>query len=318
LAGKVSELARAISAMPQRWQDALKGKGEIDLSAAVMNAKSQQLLIPDGLMSGVIKSVASKALGDAAHEIVESKWPKNITKSGFKGSIVHMDEPVLDIPSVIRTLAEMNSNTIRASDEGVSAKLHIYTAAEGNEKAAKKAGHGKGMETQARPLLMGMLKPAPFEIYAHLVGKSDKPVCTITTHKDKEGTLVWYLGAGVAERPKNASEREVFMDCRKAFKKFFPQTNFDLVQWATLPIDRIEGKSKKDGWMPDTPTIHEAGDVLYCWPTKLTFAPLLADNVIEKIQTRGLKPSGAISKWDHLSEAEIAETPWDEAQWKNY
>ena len=33
---------------------------------------------------------------------------------------------------------------------------------------------------------------------------SDKPVATITTHEAAGGELVWYLGAAVAERPRDA------------------------------------------------------------------------------------------------------------------
>ena len=318
LAGKVSELARSISAMPERWRDAMAGSGEVDLRAARMNADSQQLLIPDGFMGGIVKAIAGKTLGGGSYNIEPAAWPAGLKESGFSGSLLHMAEPVLDIPSVIRALAEPYKDSIRKSAEIPAAKLHIFTAAEGNLEAAQKYGQNKGLETQARPLLMGMLKPAPFPLYAHLVGKSDKPVCTITTHIDKDGAAVWYLGAQVAERRKDDDPQGIYEDALKAFKTYLPQTDFSSVKWAALPIDRIEGKSKTGGWLPDTPTIHETGDHLYCWPTKLTFAPLLADNVIEKIKARGIGPSGKATDWSHLSAVDYASAPWDQVEWTSY
>lgn len=319
LAGKVSELARSISAMPDRWRDALAGKGEVDLRGAKMNAASQQLLIPPGFMGGIVKNIAGKALGGGAHDIALSDWPDGLKESGFNGSLIHMAEPVLDIPSVIRALAEPYKESIRQSGEEIpNARLHIYTAAAGNLEAAKKFGQDKGLETQARPLMMGMLKPAPFSLYTHLIGKSDKPVCTITTHIDKDGALIWYLGAQVAERNKEEAPEKVYSAALKAFQTYLPQVDFSNTQWATLPIDRIEGKSKTGGWLPDTPTIHEADNHLYCWPTKLTFAPLLANNVMEKIRARGIEPSGSTSDWSHLLPVDYALPPWDHVTWTSY
>ncbi len=319
LAGKVSELARSISAMPDIWRDAISGKGDVDLSAAKINAGSQQLLIPGGFVGGVVKTLATKALGNGAHEIPQDNWPRDLPGSGFTGSLIHMSEPVLNIPSVIRALAAPYQDFIRRPDGAkIKAKLHIYTAAAGNMEAAQANGESAGLETQARPLLMGLLKPAPFPLYAHLVGKSEKPVCTITTHQCADGTLVWYLGAGVAERPKEDDPEHVYADALKAFHTYFPQIDFSGMQWAALPIDRIEGKSKTAGFMPDAPTIHEAGNHLYCWPTKLTFAPLLTRRITDKINARGIMPSQPKSDWSALPFPEYANPPWENAKWKSY
>ena len=84
------------------------------------------------------------------------------------------------------------------------------------------------------------------------------------------------------------------------------------MKWSVLPIDRVEGKSKTDGWMPDTPTIHSVDNVHYCWPTKLTFAPLLSDRLIEKI---GIEPSNTESDFSGLATVDYTHAPWDTATW---
>ncbi|MCB1650591.1 MAG: FAD-dependent oxidoreductase [Alphaproteobacteria bacterium] len=322
-AGKINKLAQSISAMPDLWRAALKGQGDTDLSAAHVNASSQYLLIPSGLMGGLIKLVTRQALGNNVHEVAPADWPEEIRQSGFKGSVVFMDEPVLDISSVIRALAEPYKDSIRQIDtpddpfgflerRNINPRHIIFSAAGSNHPIASASKQDHGLQTQARPLLMGMLKPAPYPLYAHLVGNSDKPVATITTHTDKDGALVWYLGGGAAERAKDAPPEEVYKAVRKGFAKYLPNVDLSQVQWAVLPVDRIEGKSGIDGWMPDTPTIHSHDNIHYCWPTKLTFAPLLADRLMEKIDT---PPSGHTTDWDFLPEVSYAAAPWDKAQW---
>jgi len=234
-----------------------------------------------------------------------------------------MDEPVLNIGSVLRALVEPYRSCIRKIDTpddpfSFLKKHEIYpqqiivTGAASNAVLASQVQHNDGLETQARPLLMGLLKPAPYELYAHLVGSSDKPVATITTHTTEDGELVWYLGGGVAERAKDAPPSEVYEAARKGFAKYLPDIDLSNVEWAVLPIDRVEGKSKTDGWMPDTPTIHSVDNVHYCWPTKLTFAPLLSARLIEKI---GIEPSRTQTDFSFLPSVEYTQTPWDKASW---
>ena len=322
-AGKINNLAQNISAMPDLWRAALNGDGDVDLSAARMNAESQYLLIPKGFMGGLVKLVTKQALGNNVHEVPKEQWPDEIKESGFKGSVVFMDEPVLDIASVIRALAEPYKDCIRKIDTpkdplGFLERHEIYpqqiivTAAASNAILASQVQHNDGLETQKRPLLMGLLKPAPYKLYAHLVGASDKPVATITTHETADSKLAWYLGGGVAERAKEASPEDVYEATRKGFAKYLPDVDLSNVEWSVLPIDRVEGKSKTDGWMPDTPTIHSVDIVHYCWPTKLTFAPLLSDRLIEKI---GIEPSKTESDFSELATVDYTHAPWDTATW---
>ena len=162
---------------------------------------------------------------------------------------------------------------------------------------------------------MGLMKPAPFELYAHLVGSSDKPVATITTHIREDEEMVWYLGGGVAEREKDAAPEAVYNAAIKGFQKYLPDIDLSQADWSVLPIDRIEGKSEIDGWMPDTPTIHSIENVHYCWPTKLTFAPLLAERLEEKIQ---LEPSTEHTDWSFLDTVDYTQTPWDTRTWTKH
>jgi hypothetical protein len=328
LAGKVNSLAKSISAMPDRWRAALNGTGEIDLRQARIAANSQQLLIPSGLLGGITKVVTQQILGRGAHVIPQDQWPDGLKENGFHGSVIHMGEPVLDIPSVISAIAEQHKDCIKNLDSGfrrddtghvvmdcngdtITAQKFIFTAASSNHDIAKSLGHDDGLETQIRPLLMGIMKNAPFPLYAHFVGASDKPVATITTHQTQDGNLIWYLGGQVAERNKESPPETVYTAIKTAFEKYLPKLKTSNLEFSVLPIDRIEGKSAAQGWLPDTPTIHECGNALYCWPTKLTFAPLLGDMIIERLRRDNIHPSGKHSDFEFLSQADLAKTPWN-------
>lgn len=322
-AGQVNALAKSISAMPDLWREALKGVGPVDLSAARVAASSQHLMIPSGFMGGLVKLVTKKALGGNVREVPLAEWPEDIRDSGFKGSVIYMDEPVLDVPSVLTALSEPYKDSIRVIDtpddplgflarHGIVPKKIIYTGAASNHAAATLNGDDKGLKTQARPLLMGMIRNAPFPLYAHCVGKSDKPVASITTHTMQDGSLVWYLGGGVAERDKDSNPDDVYAAAKDMMRKYMPDVDMSAFEWAVLPIDRVEGKSDTQNHLPDTPTVHKAGDSLYCWPTKLTFAPMLSDMIVEWLD---IEPSGKETDYSDLSPAPLSSTPWDDATW---
>ncbi|MGH1377673.1 MAG: FAD-dependent oxidoreductase [Alphaproteobacteria bacterium] len=328
LAGKVNSLAKSISAMPDLWRDALDGKGSVDLRSAKISAQSQQLLIPAGFMGGLTKLVTKKALGKTVHEIPHDQWSQDIKSSGFKGSVIFMGEPVLDIPSVIRALADPYKSSIKKITEeqasfpfdflknhNITPKRIIFTGAGSNHNIAKSNNHDDGLATQKRPLMQGMIKNAPFPLFAHLVGKTDKPVASITTHNMSDGTLIWYLGGGVAERSKESDPEDVYKDAISALNSYLPKIDLSNIEWSTLPIDRVEGKSKTDSWMPDTPTIHNTDDALYCWPTKLTFAPMLSDIILETLNSDNITPSQKQSDFSFLEDAQYSQTPWDRAIW---
>ena len=330
-AGKINKLAQSISAMPDIWREAMRGENEVDLTSAKMSAESQYLLIPKGLFGGLSKIVAKKALGKSVREVPKEDWPEDLKNAGFEGSAIFMGEPVLDIGTALRSLAEPYRDSIRKITEeeaaspfdfleknNIETQKIIFTSAASNQEIAEKSSHAKGLETQKRPLLMGFLKPAPFPLFAHLVGKTDKPVVTITTHKTQNGELVWYLGGGVAERSKDSAPEDVYSAAKQAFKTYLPDINLNKIEWATLPIDRVEGKSRTDSWMPDTPTIHHAGKTLYCWPTKLTFAPMLSDMLIKELEAGNITPSGEKTDWTFLPPAEYTTTPWDTATWTKH
>ncbi|MGQ0526733.1 MAG: FAD-dependent oxidoreductase [Alphaproteobacteria bacterium] len=300
IGGKISDVAKQISAMPATWLDHL----HTDFPAIKLAAASQQMLIPKGFAGALLKAITKNALGTHASESTPSE---DVRKAGFDGSAITLNEPIIDVLSVLRALAEPHKDRIRKLQPELKAKLYIHAAAEGNERADVKIFR--------LPVFMIMMKNAPFSLFAHLIGMSDKPVATITTAHTKDGALVWYIGGQVSEREKNSNPDDVLKDVKAALCKYLPDLDLSAAEWAFLPVDRIEGRAR-NGTLPDFPVIQEVGDHLYVWPTKLTFAPLLGVMIVKKLAERNVTPSGAQTDWSFLAPVDYADAPWDKVTWK--
>jgi hypothetical protein len=315
LGGKVSRVARTIAQMPKRWRAALETGEEVDLRQARVLAQSQQLLMPRGFVGGVVEVMTRKVLDDVTPCPPED-WPDGLHAAGFTGTAVNMNELVLDVPSIVQALAAPYADSIfpYTPEHAQGTRLTIHTAAAGNAQIAADKGADKGLKTQHRPLLMGLLAPAPFPLYAHLVGTGEKPIATITTHTKRDGSYVWYIGGSVAESTKDAPRKKLYKAIEKALLKALPDLDLSGVRWGAYPVDRVEGRSGSGIHMPETPTVHVVGDDLYCWPTKMTFAPLLSDDLLEHIERRGLMPREPMPEAGHAKPLPYTNPPWEEAQ----
>lgn len=328
--GSTNELSESISIMPDRWKKALKGEDEVDISRAEVTCETQYLYIPKGFMGGFLSLLTKRTMIGNAKDLPQSDWPEPIKQSGFNGRVVYMDEPVLNVPSVMKALCEPYQDGVRHYNEcefikSASGDIEkiiidghevivdqcIFTAASGNIEFAKRNGHDAGIETQHRPLLMGMMKNAPYPLFGHCVSASFRPAASITSHRADDGSWVWYMGAAVAEFTKEEDPNTVYDLARKAIHEYLPNVDLSEVEWSVYPVDRVESKTTT-GWIPDTPTIHSVGNAHYCWPTKLTFAPILGDLMGDKISG---KPSQEKTDWDFLKKAEYKPAPWDDTKW---
>ena len=67
------------------------------------------------------------------------------------------------------------------------------------------------------------------------------------------------------------------------------------------------------GKRPDDVFVETGNSVSVCWPTKLAFAPRLANKVIAQIHEQGINPSDeqVLPSW---KQAEVARLPWQEEE----
>jgi hypothetical protein len=133
---------------------------------------------------------------------------------------------------------------------------------------------------------------------------------------------VWYIGGQIAEDGVGRSPAEQIDAARSAVAECMPWLSLPAeAGWATLRIDRAEGVPVSSGLLPglrpDLPVVARAGRAIAAWPTKLAFAPLLADGVARELEAAGVSPRADGALNPALPAPPVAEHVWDrgEIEW---
>ena len=271
----------ALSGMPTRWLNCLGGEGEADLRNTRVLCEHQVL----NFNNSVVGSFATKLMFGQVTPTSNGEY--------------ELDEPVLDVKSLLDNLQSLNSEYIYQC-EPVKHRLAIYTAGTGNE--------SPNLNTQRRPLRMIMVRGMPHKEYTHYVGTSSKPLATVTTH-ELNNEFVWYIGGEVAEEAINKFVPLKF--AKQRMEIIMPRTAWSNRLWAFHDVNRAE-----PAWgltLPSRPTIVTNGDTCVAWPAKLAFAPVLADEVVKWVLTKDIAPKRSYSL--ALPKPLTAKYPWETADW---
>lgn len=216
-------------------------------------------------------------------------------------------EQVIDMKSLLASLRDSADGRVHLG-RAEPASVTIYAAGLGNEAVARK--------TQRRPLRLFMVRPSPFAepVYCHWLGVGEKPMMTVTTHY-LSGEMVLYLGGGVAELAVGMSDGGALEWAARETEARFPGHEWKKRQWAIHDVDRAEPEN--GGKLPDGPRIEQTGNVWTAWPSKLALAPVLADMILDRLGTEGIRPSGTQTALAlALPVPPIAAYPWETACWR--
>lgn len=299
LTGKLTGSAQQIKAMPELWQQCLSGDGEIDLSTVNVLSQSQYLWSPGSLSADLTTFFASKSLSSRVKKIADEQRPEAFQHQDFKGSLYQLHEPVLEVASLLQVLATpVKENIIQAdlseakwhkengqatsvelADVKIEADRFILTAGEANQQL-QEALELKKPKMQLRPLHMAYVKGQLPECFAHCMHAGTKPRITITTYQVND-EQVWYLGGDIAETGVDRNSDEQKQAVIKELSLLMPWLDFSSIEIGSFFINRAEAK-QRFGRRPELPSVTVNGNVVSAWPTKLAFAPLLANQVIEK------------------------------------
>lgn len=340
LNGIVSSAAETIAEMPKVWNDCLHGKGVIDLSHVPILSKHQYLFSTGSIVSKLAGFFSGLVLKGNVQTLEANDFPTVFHHPEFKGQVYSLEEMVIDVNALVRELVKPNQdaiykvdplseNNLNFDDNGnlksitiqvaplepieLQAQRFVFTAGCGNEIVLNKLATTT-VKMQRRPLHMVVVKTElPYSVYAHCLGLGATPRITITTHKASDGKMVWYLGGQIAEEGVSRSAEEQIQVTKDELSALFPWLDFTTAKFATFIVDRAESQ-QPDGKRPDTCAAKEVANMIIAWPTKLAFAPKLADQIIETIQrsdmhhnhsdTRELRawpiPAFAKPVWDEL------------------
>lgn len=328
--GKVTGHAASLSEMPQRWQDCFDGCGEIDLSEAHFLSDNQIMWPAGSILSDVAVFGAAKLVNADTRKMAKDEIPDALLRKGkFKGSVYALPEKVLDIKSLAKALAKLlkgrivQGNMTKVLPDGqvlvseriFHGQLLIFTAGTGNEQVFDLLKISK-QYTQRRPLRQVMVRTMDHPLYGHGIVGKPKPRLTVTSHPDVSGGYVWYIGGNVAELGADMDEDQLIAFARKELEDVFPAIDWSNRQWATWQGDRAEPYDDS-GQLPPGPHVHQRGNILIAWPTKLTFAPALADRIINWMKDKDIEPARAKDvPPEDMPVPEVASYPWETAVWK--
>ncbi len=337
LNGIFSTATQAIGAMPARWQACLDGTSDVDLTKVKVLADHQLLWSKQQLSSKMMSFFASKTLSSRMQTVAKADRPKLFQHPEFKGSLYQLNEPVLDIASVLTSLArpwqdrivqiaenselswQQNNDGVQSvqldNDITIQAQHFVLTAGEGNEALLNSLGIKKPA-MQRRPLQMVLCKTKDPQqslpaIYAHSLGSGSKPIATITSHFTEDGNVIWYIGGNIAEQGVGQSFTEITTGAQKLLTEILPWFELPELKWATHSVNRSEPKQFALS-RPDTAFIESINNVHIAWPTKLALAPDLADSVIAELTKQNLQ-AGKHDAPMTLPSAMMGQTLWDSA-----
>lgn len=308
LHGALTGASEAIADMPERWRAALRGEGELDLRGVRTLSDAHYLWSPGTLAGNLAGFFASKAVRSRVAQVKGDALPPALRHPRFKGKVYRLSELVLDVPSLIKRLADLAGPSLLAAQDiqplrhdgalqglcldglEIRAQRVVLTAGAGNADLLTALGLQQPA-MQRRPLHMVMVKgPTLQPLFAHCLGAGTKPRVTVTSHPAADGQWVWYLGGELAETDGVArTPDEQIATAQGELRELMPWLDLTDATWATLRVDRAEPAQSNQA-RPDNAFLHESSHLLVGWPTKLALAPDFARRVEQTLLRDGLRP----------------------------
>ncbi len=343
LNGNLNSASEAIADMPDHWKSCLAGNGDVDLTGTNILSEHYYMWPRNSLRSRFNAFLGSKALRAKVSKVDSKNYP-DFFQSHIKGPLYELLDIVLDVPSLLSCLCknhqaniklfshdswwsieknadgEFKSLSMQQGDEifDIKAKHLIIASGEGSKEFINKlipdTDLPTNMQQQLRPLHMTIVKHEhPFPIHVHCVADqlTATPEVTITTHKCKDGKSAWYLGGEIAESGATRTHEEQIKAAQNKLNELFPWCDLTNAQWHSFFINRAEALTK-NGARPETASIHQYKNISLCWPSKLTLAPNLGQQIVNLFQEINFKP-GVYNNPDlsKISSTDIAIPPWD-------
>jgi glycerol-3-phosphate dehydrogenase len=324
LAGATTGASESIADMPLRWRSCLAGTDNIDLKGVNVLSDAYYMFSDARLSSKLTAFFGSKTLEGRVASVPAAKYPEIFQSPSFGGLLYKLNDLVIDTRSLIihlhRQLKDYifegdvsfehtNGRVTRLRlDDGltVSADTYVLAAGKGNGELIKNLGLEVPM--QLRPLHQVVVKGKMLpDLFAHAVSlkSADKPRITFTTHTTAD-TKAWYLGGQLAESGVVRNEAEQIEFAKTELAAVIPWMSYSDCEFSTFRIDRAEA-GEETLLRPDTPYVRRHGNVVVCWPTKLTLAPMMGDMFMELMA----EPTANLATVPNLPQASVGSSSWE-------
>lgn len=322
---------RATKEMPERWRRSLAGEIEPDLSGTKVISDRCHLWLPRGSMSaralswGLMPLIAKAGLlSTPPQQLPHSMWPAALRGSAL--AVYTLAEPVVATGSLIETLArpyrkwifaynvsdlQFPGEQVQIGDRFFKPRSILFVAGTGNADLMCRAGI-RGELMQRRPLKMVLLRGLTLpELFGHCLmrGKTQLTVTTPTRG-------IWQVGGEIAEQ---LAHQENLEDGRRRamseIRRCFPGLDLAGVEIALYPATRAEAKTAAQKRPSGVHVSRVAPRIVVGWPTKLSMAPILAEEAFALVHAELKEPDGYQEPSAPWPTPPVARYPWEEAEW---
>ena len=334
LGGKLTDASQAIAGMPGVWRDCLAGSGELDLSGVRILSPHQYLWSTGSISSGLAGFFAGKLMRSRVQTVAAAELPPPFDNAEFSGSLYQLQEPVLDVVSLIKVfysqladycwqLPPARLRVDAAQPRGffienrlrVNSRAILLAAGAGNQQLLGSWGR-RQPAMQQRPLHMLMLKGRLPRVYAHCLGASTSPRITITSYPLADGNMLWYLGGQVAEQGVQRDAKAQIAAGIAELRELLPWLDTAAMQWSSYRVSRAE-PAMASGKRPDDCYLQHENRLFTAWPTKLAFAPRLAGKLLVALREQGIDAGlpEDLTALHCLPVPPLSEPPWSRSVW---
>ena len=322
---------RATSQMPERWRRCLSGTAEPKLTGTHVLSERCYLWLPRGSFIASIQSwgfipmlAHTGLLAVPPEKIPRSSWPEALQRAAV--AVYALNEQVIATGSFLDALFKQHERFIFAYDaaaahfttraveiSGVHLRPRALVLAAGVGNAGLLQQLGVPMDLmQRRPLGMVLLRGRLEPLYGHCI-VGGKTQLTITTPV----AGVWQVGGEIAERLAQQEDGEsARTEALREIRRWLPELDLAGLQIAIYRAVRAEGRTKDLRRPSGVHVSRAAPQVVLAWPTKLSLAPVLADEVFTLVTMDLQEPAGYNQQMPpSWPKPALARTPWEEAEW---
>lgn len=323
------EAVRATSLMPERWRRSIAGELEPHLSAMRILSERCHLWLPRGsavawVQSLGLMSLVAKAglLATPPQRVPKDSWPAALRDSAL--GVYALAEPVISTGSFLEALAAQHrsfvflydAKTVQFTADGVQVgesllkpRAIVLTAGIGNGDLLTRAGMNADM-MQRRPLGMVLVRGDLPPLFGHCI-VGGKTGLTITTPVPG----LWQIGGELAERLAHednpATARQLALG---EIRRWLPGLELRRAEIATYYAVRAEARTGAIRRPSGVHASQVSRRTIVAWPTKLSMAPVLAEEVFELVRL-DLKAPGGYDETPSWPAPSVARYPWEEAEW---
>jgi glycine/D-amino acid oxidase-like deaminating enzyme len=322
---------KATKEMPARWRASLTGKQDPDLRGVRVLSERCCLWLPKRsalarVQSWGFMSVVAKAglLSTRPEPLRKSEWPEALRDSAV--AVYTLGEPVISTGSLLKALAARHEKYIHRYDiaalrfEGRNARVGdvsfeprtiVLTAGEGNADLLGRLGVD-GEPMQRRPLGMVLLRGDLPPLFGHCI-VGGKTRLTITAPEKR----LWQVGGELAEKlARETDDNTARRSALREIRARLPALDLGHIEIALYRAVRAEARTADQRRPSGVHASELAPGVIAAWPTKLSMAPVLADEVFALAEANLKQPAGyqhhPLPPWPAPP---VARYPWEDTQW---